>query len=185
MSGIEAGDVVYADGRYVIVGVAGEPEVAAGHGASWVSTDGETWEESARQEALADVRLAQVAPMSGGGFLALGHSDYANFGREGVPVAFTSADGLTWTAVDAPPAESPSQPVELLVVGNGYVALTSAGTGVTAWTSADGDSWSESARFEDEFRAAAANDEHVLVFTADYSVGYPGTFQLHRGAIEP
>lgn len=185
-SGIEANDLVWADGRYLLVGLRGDPEAAGGGGgASWMSTDGETWEASTPQAVLDDVRLTHVAPMPDGGFLALGQSDYANFGREGVAVAFTSPDGLHWTAVDAPAAEPSAGPVELLVVDGGFVALTTSGSEVTTWISAaDGQSWTESATLEHEFRTAAADGEHVLVFTADYREG-PAEFFLNRGTLGP
>jgi hypothetical protein len=107
-SGIQPHDVVWSEDRFVAVGQRGDPANfdQPPVGTSWVSEDGESWEESPASAELEGVRLTAVAPLAGGGFAALGYQESPTAGEQVVPVAFTSPDGLAWSAVDTPFADT-------------------------------------------------------------------------------
>ena len=183
--GILPADVVWDGERYVAVGVRGHPTGASPmSGASWASTDGTAWQGSPDISELAEVELLQVAPMPGGGYLALGIDDAANFSREGQTVAFTSSDGLAWTPVTAPPVDQPVHARELLVVEGGLVFVGSDGRGTTTIsTSADGLTWTDPQQLDFTPAAAAARGDQVLLFAVDDIGG--GGYYLHRGTLGP
>lgn len=168
-SGMTTSDVTWADGRFVAVGTRGDaPGGGPVRGASWVSADGQTWEESAAAPELEDVELLEVAPIPGGGFVALGISDAANFGNAGATIALTSPDGLTWTPAQMPQMDQATRPVEIMAVEGGLLAVADAGTVAVIWTSADGATWTHAGRFESAHPvAAAANGDELIVVTAD------------------
>ena len=186
-SGIQTEDVAWADGRFVVVGTRGDP-MAPGPvtGTSWTSADGQSWEESSPGGELESIALLQVAPMPGGGFAALGASEAGGSGNDGVPVAFTSPDGLSWTPVKAPPAEPNVRPTEIIMVDGGLVALGSDMTTTTfVWTSADGNSWTDAGRLDFVPMAAAALGDQLVVITADYDPAEPdGGYLIHRGSLD-
>lgn len=181
-SGIQFQDVVWADGRFVVVGTRGD-SAGAGPvtGTSWTSIDGETWEESTPTPEFAEVALAQVAAMPGGEFVALGF-DSANSGSNGGPVAFTSPDGLAWTPSEAPSAESNTGPTEIIAVDGGLVAFGSDTTGTLVWSSADGQSWTDAGRLDHGFVAAAARGDQLVVLTVDHASG--AAHAIHLGTLD-
>ena len=183
-SGVTTSDVIWADGRFVVVGSRGDPATGGSiTGTSLMSTDGETWQESAPTPELADVDLLQVAPMPGGGFVALGVSDAANFGRDGGTVAFTSPDGLAWTPAEMPSLGPATRPEEIIVVDGGLVAVgTEGGHTTIVWSSTDGHVWTDAGRLDYAPLAAAASDDTFVVIGVDQSVGGGGYF-IHRGTL--
>ena len=184
-SGMATEDVAWGAGRYVVVGSRGDP-AAPGPiaGASWTSTDGETWEESAPAAELEDVVLLEVASTPGGGFVALGVDDAANSGTADRPVSFTSPDGLSWTAVETPAVGEFTRPHEVIPVEGGLVALLSEGAHTTVvWTSADGSTWTDAGRFESSPIAAASLDDTIIVIGADFEADSDGGYVLHRGTL--
>jgi hypothetical protein len=184
-SGMLTSDVTWADGRYVVVGARGSfTGEAPVTGTSWASTDGETWEESPASAELDDVILFQVAPAPGGGFVAIGTNQAADFGGSGVPLAFTSPDGLAWTPAEMPASAAQAMPVEIVEIDGGLAAIGSAnGASTVVWTSADGLSWTDAGGFDGNPTAAAAHAGLLVVTT----VGTPEDlrFRLYRGTIVP
>jgi hypothetical protein len=183
-SGMEVADVVWGEDRFVAVGSRSDPSTFDGPvtGTSWTSTDGQMWEESAPGPELADVALFQVTPLPGEGFFALGMSAAANSGNGGVPLAYTSQDGLSWTPAGAPPALPNTRPSEILAIEGGVIAIGSDGSETVAWTSPDGQSWTDAGRIDHAFVAAAVHDEQLVVFTVYYEDG--GSFQINRATID-
>ena len=182
-SGIQIQDIVWADGRFVVVGMRHDPaESEAVIGVSLTSIDGETWDEAPLRPELEDVALFQVAPMPGGGFVALGIDDASNSLSAGHPVAFTSPDGLVWTPAEAPSADRSTWPNEILVVDGGLVAFGSTTVETLVWSSADGLSWTDAGRLDPGFVAGAARGDQLVVFTADYE-DVATHFTIHRGTL--
>lgn len=181
-SGLHLQDIVWADGRFVIVGMRGNFDLARPITAtSLISTDGETWQEAPPNSEFEDVQLLEVAPMPGGGFITLGTDDAANGGTNGELVAFTSPDGLTWTAAD-PPAGRGTIPIEILPIEGGLVAIgRDAYPATLVWTSADGLSWTDAGRLDRAPIAAAALGDKIVVFAADFTGGIG--YVIHRGTI--
>jgi hypothetical protein len=181
-SGIQPNDVIWAEDRFVAVGTRGDPGYREPPvGASWVSEDGETWQESTPGPDFEGVRLTTVAPLAGGGFAALGYEEVPA-GEQVVPVAFTSPDGLSWTAVEAPFADSRFLPHDLVPVAGGLVAFGGTADGVLVWVTDDGRSWTGAGQFGVEYQAAAATGSQIAVITADVQsdVGW----QIHRATVE-
>jgi len=128
-SGVNIHDAVWADDLFVAVG-----ERQAGlTAASWVSTNGQSWLASPAAPALAGGIMRSVAGAPGGGFVAVG--DIA-----GAPMAWTSADGLTWTTV-ALPGGGGTAVHGLVAFDGGLLAIGEAGGGILTWTSPDGSAW--------------------------------------------
>lgn len=111
----------------------------------WTTTDGVGWElvGDERARVFDDTSIYVVLPGPDGGAVALG----ADPGGEYIPtaVAWTSADGLTWTRT-TPPGEGfdGCRMVSAAVDVEGYVAVgrcESVESGVVSWTSTDGSTW--------------------------------------------
>jgi hypothetical protein len=182
-SGIQPNDVIWAEDRFVAVGTRGDPGYREPPiGASWVSEDGQTWEESTPGPELEGVRLTTVAPLAGGGFAALGYEESPTTGEEAVPVAFTSSDGLAWSEVENPFGDAGFLPRDLVPVAGGLVAFGGTADGVVVWVTDDGRSWTGAGQFGVEYQAAAAMGDRMAVITADFQsdVGW----QIHRATVE-
>jgi hypothetical protein len=165
-SGMTTSDVTWADGRFVAVGARGNPPGGGSVlGASWTSTDGQTWEESASAPELDDVELLEVAPIPGGGFVVLGVSDAANFGGAGATLAFTSPDGLAWTPAQMPSMAQATRPVEVIEVEGGLVAVADAAGTTVVWASADGVTWTDAGTFGSWPVAVAAMGDQLIVIS--------------------
>ena len=181
-SGIQPNDVIWSEDRFVAVGTRGDPGYRQPPvGASWVSEDGQTWQESTPNAELEGVRLTAVAPLAGGGFAALGYEE-SPAGEQVVPVAFTSSDGLAWTAADAPFADSRFLPHDLVPVAGGLLAFGGTADGVVVWVSDDGRSWTGSGQFGTEYQAGAAMGDRIAVITADFQSD--AGWQIHRATVE-
>lgn len=174
-----ADDATFADGR--IAALAAEPGgiVAVGStgalgaptgGAAWFSADGVAWQRATAPD-LAAGTLHAVAAAPDGGFVAVGSRLDAT-----AALAWTSADGRTWTAA---PAQASLTYHGLRIVMDGvtagpagYVAVghflfgTQYGQG-TAWTSADGRTWT---RADDDI--AALGQAEPLAVIPDGDGGY-------------
>jgi hypothetical protein len=132
------------------------------------------------------VELLEVAPIPGGGFVALGISDAANSGNAGATIAFTSPDGLTWTPAQMPSMGQFTRPVDVLAAESGLVAIgTEAANTAVVWTSADGATWLDAGRFEHYPTAAGVMGDELIVFTAGIiNENVPQIF-LIRGRLGP
>lgn len=128
-SGVTINDAVWADDHFVAVGQRQASQAAV----SWVSADGQAWQESPAAPALSGGIMRSVAGAPGGGFVAVG--DVA-----GQPTAWTSPDGLVWTSV-ALPGTGSTAAHGLVAFDGGLLAIGEAGSGVLTWTSADGAAW--------------------------------------------
>lgn len=128
-SGVNIHDAVWADGLFVAVG----NQQAGATAASWVSTNGQTWQSSPAAPALVGGIMRSVAGAPGGGFVAVG--DIA-----GIPTAWTSADGLSWASVTLSGGGGTAVH-GLVALDSGLLAIGDAGAGTLTWTSADGTVW--------------------------------------------
>ena len=163
LSRIEPHDVVWSGDRFVAVGFRGDPEFREPPTAtSWVSTDGRTWEESTPGDAERGLIFVAVAPLPAGGFAALG-TEYPGPASDGTTLAFTSPDGLTWTAAQEPLGAAGISNADLVVVPGGLVAFGDRST----WTTRDGITWTDAGSLGGMFVTAAAMDDEIVVFTVD------------------
>ncbi|MGH2418566.1 MAG: hypothetical protein ACRDFY_09560, partial [Candidatus Limnocylindria bacterium] len=184
-SGMTTSDVTWADGRFVAVGARGDPPGGGPvRGASWTSTDGQAWEESAAAPELEDVELLEVAPVPGGGYVALGISDAANFGNDSATVALTSPDGLAWTPAQMPSMGPLTRPIDVITVDEGLVAIGSTteseGSSTTVWTSADGATWTDDSHTDGWPVAIAAMGDQLVLITTDSTLA---EHTFHRGTL--
>ncbi len=82
------------------------------------------------------IRLLAVAPLPDGGFVAIGAEEPGSSPR--TSAAFTSPDGLSWTAVPEPfPDSAFGFQADLVEVPGGLVAFS----GTDAWVTGDGLNW--------------------------------------------
>jgi hypothetical protein len=97
--------VTYGAGRYVAVGVEGDPEVDSlgAHAAVWTSTDGVNWTRVPHDEEVfgfhdqeTEVAMDDVAH-SGAGYVAVG--DALGDGEDRAAAVWYSSDGVTWQRV--------------------------------------------------------------------------------------
>ena len=104
---------------------------------AWVSTDGRQWESGAAvfEGAGAAYRLRAVGG-DGERLVAVG---YEGEFTSGVPVAWSTTDGVTWTRAALPGIDE-AEPFLVAHGGSGYVVLGK-GVDAVAWTSPDGVSW--------------------------------------------
>lgn len=72
------------------------PELGPPTAALWRSADGETW-AAAELDETADARVAAIAPVPGGGFVAAGWRDLGSGSSEAA--VWSSPDGLRWSSV--------------------------------------------------------------------------------------
>jgi hypothetical protein len=177
-SGMTLADVVWSHGRFVVVGARGSSEGGfVPDGASWVSTDGAIWEESAANPAMAGLVLSTIAALPEGGFVALAHPEAP--GSSGLStMPFTSRDGLDW---------SQSEPFGEAATGYGSVLVEVSG-GIIAfsgqairWT-ADGSDWTEVGTFDGVLVAAAVAGNDIVVVTSDVD---DATTAIQRGTFAP
>lgn len=181
-SGMQPNDVVRSDGRFVAVGTRADDETrTTWHGASWVSADGQSWQESPAADALAGVRLVSVEALDGGGYAAIGYADSPTPGEPVVPIAFASADGIGWTPVEGAFGDARWLPYQLVATDSGLVAFGSSVDGTVVWTSPDGRAWTDGGVLDFEYQAAAAHGDTIAVFTADF-LGDTG-WRLNVGTI--
>ena len=175
-SGIQPLDVVWSDERFVAVGARGDPEFRdPPTAASWVSTDGRTWEESVPGDAERGLVFEAVAPLPAGGFAALGSVVVPGTSADATLMAFTSPDGLSWTAAPEPLGAAVGS-ADLVVVPGGLLALG----GRSTWTTRDGITWTDAGSLDDGFLTAASMDGEIVVFTADFE---NAMWSIQRGVI--
>lgn len=124
-------DAVWANDQFVVVGQR-QASLAA---VSWVSANGQSWQEAPADPSLAGGIMRSVTVAPGGGIVAVGES-------AGQPTAWTSADGLTWAAVPLPGGAG-STVHGLVTLDNGLLAIGEAAAGslTLTWTSTDGAAW--------------------------------------------
>jgi hypothetical protein len=128
-------------GTLVAVGTRGDPN--DGPAAAWRWTDATGWQRGRIGPGAAGAMRAVAVTASG--FVAVGQN-----GRDDGALAWTSPDGLVWTAVpDQPAFHYLSMPVRMQTVVAGPTGLiaggwrSDAGNGsAVTWTSADGVTWS-------------------------------------------
>jgi hypothetical protein len=179
-SGLQLRDVAWSSGQFVVVG--GRSDLASLGpvvGTSMVSADGQDWQESTPTADLEGVYLVAVAPLPAGGYASLGWVNTRVPDDAVVPLAFTSPDGLTWTAIDDPFDGSGWRPEDLVVTDDGVVAFGSSGADTVAWFTTDGLSWTDAGTLPFTYQDAAALDGEVIAFTADFDTNQG--WHLHRG----
>lgn len=152
-SGIFAGGRIHAitakAGVIVAVGTSGDPNY--GPAATWRWTQATGWQRG--QIGPDDAGAMRAVAATSSGFVAVGLN-----GHDTGALAWTSADGLVWTAApDQPAFHSFSDPVRMQAVVAGLTGLVAggwrsdAGKGsAVTWTSADGVNWQGPA-WEDSF----------------------------------
>ena len=174
-SGIQPVDVVWSDDRFVAVGARGDPEFREPSTAtSWVSTDGRTWEESVPGDAERGIVFSAVAPLPAGGFAALGSVATPGSGPDATFTS-TSLDGLAWTAAPEP-LDAADGNADLVVVPGGLVALV----GGSTWTTRAGITWADAGSLDRGSLTAAAMDDEIVVFSADFE---NATWSIQRGIV--
>jgi hypothetical protein len=132
--------VVATDHGYVAGGSLG-PELFDRHARFWTSADGKDWQSVADDPtAFANAEVRAITKF-GDGFVAIGVVGTAQHPTGAV--AWTSADGSSWTRVDDP---SFVDGIAVAVVPAPFGGLVAVGSDVarheaTAWTSPDGRRW--------------------------------------------
>jgi hypothetical protein len=132
--------VIAAKGGYVAGGSVG-PELSDRHARFWTSPDGVQWQPVPDDRAaFADAEVRAITT-SGAGFVAVGVVGTAQ--RPSGAVAWTSADGTSWTRIDDP---SFVGGIAVSVVPAPFGGLVAVGSDLdrhdaTAWTSPDGSRW--------------------------------------------
>lgn len=118
------------------------PELFERHARFWQSADGLTWQPVADDPAtFADAEVRAIVPF-GSGYVAVGITGSVQDVTGSV--AWTSADGRTWTRIDAPDL---ARGRAVALVEAPWGGLVAVGSGLNeeealAWTSPDGRSWS-------------------------------------------
>lgn len=156
-----ANSVAGGPGGYVLAGSASD-----GGPATWVSPDGRTWEQVARQ-AMGDGAPSVIDPQPDrDGWIALGTNASG-------PVVLRSSDGIAWTAT--PIEATPEAYATRLVAGRwGYLVrggqascgpLSSCPSETVTWWSGDGAAWT---RLRPE--GALESDVPILVEAGDHGL---------------
>jgi hypothetical protein len=156
-----AGSVAGGPGGYVVTGNAGD-----GGSATWVSSDGRTWDRVAR-EAMAAGGGGVIDPQAvGDGWVALGSNVQP-------PVLLRSSDGIAWSATSIE-SESESYGSALVIGRWGYIVQGGLGAcgplafcpeDTVAWWSGDGGRWTRM-----PLEAGIANGGAILVEADDHGV---------------
>jgi hypothetical protein len=138
--GAAAYGVAGSDERLVVVGETTAD--AVGHAVAWVSDDATAWRRI--ETSAFEAGTMRAVAWTGTSFVAVGYAT-----ADDRAMAWTSADGETWTAQPtAPSLENHGKAIRLLAVAAGGGTLLGAGwksdagngSGVV-WTSADGVAW--------------------------------------------
>jgi hypothetical protein len=200
LKGAEILDAVWADGKYVAVGMAATYEADntpewRTTASSWVSTDGHAWQAAPDSGDLAGSVMESVSALPGGGFVAVG-CDRCQAGDFGTPVAWVSADGLGWTG-SALPSNVEGTAYRVLQVGGILLAIGAAQGKTLTWTSADGIGWAAGPMlgaasggrfpsFVGQHHNATARDDEVLFFLylGPDDSGVVANSVLMRGVVE-
>jgi hypothetical protein len=187
-------DAVWADEKFVAVGVAasldpGTPSTWRSWAASWVSTDGRSWQAAPPSGDRETSMMHAVSPLPGGGFVAVGCTNCTIQDILGTPAAWTSLNGLTWTPV-ALPADFEGFASGVVQVGSGLLAIGEAPNGTATWASADGVSWEAGPVLAGGANWPIANlavwqDEVVLFLYRELEFGVAHDSVLLRGVVEP
>ncbi|MEX0626601.1 MAG: hypothetical protein WD402_08650 [Chloroflexota bacterium] len=180
-------DAVWADGKYVAVGLAASYAPARTWASSWVSTDGRSWQAAPPSADREEAVMYAVSPVMGGGFVAVGCERCTTEDQLGVPSAWISPDGLAWTAV-ALPADFEGAGDGVLQLDGGLLAVGAAPDGTATWTSADGAGWQAGpilAGTSNGHNLAAWHDEVVLFLYRELEYGVPHDSVLLRGVVGP
>jgi hypothetical protein len=179
-------DAVWADGKYVAVGLAASYAPARTWASSWVSTDGRSWQAAPPSADREASMMHAVSPLPGGGFVAVG-CERCTFGGLGTPAAWLSPDGLARTPV-ALPADFEGAAYGVLQLGSGLLAIGAAPNGTATWTTADGMSWQAGpilAGTPNGHNLVLWRDEVVLFLYRDREYGVAHDSVLLRGVVEP
>jgi hypothetical protein len=194
--GAEILDAVWAEEKFVAVGMAASHEPAHSWASSWVSTDGRSWQAARPSADREEAVMYALSPMPGGGFVAVG-CEACTFYGVGTPAAWVSPDGLSWTHV-ALPADFEGAAYAVLQLGSGLLAIGDAPDGTATWTSADGISWQAGptldnashgrfVSFPDQVHNIAARERDVifLLYRGQDEFGVPLESLLLRGIVQP
>jgi hypothetical protein len=127
-SGFNVFDLVWTGVQFVAVGDHGSGTDAV----SFVSPTGQTWVQSPAASVLTGASMRSVAVAPDGTIVAVGS-------KGGVPQAFTSTDGLTWSALSLPGGGDVAH--GLIPLDGGLLAIGDDGTNTLTWTSPDGVIW--------------------------------------------
>lgn len=178
---LEPRDVIWSGEQFVVVGAKGQDgtPTTAWSAAVLVSADGETWED-ASVDGGGNVTLMAVARLADGRLVAYGDETVQN--EISIPRVFVSADGSSWTAVDAPFGETRVNAKDLIVVEGGLLAIGSAGFDTHVWFSADGREWSQVGTLEHEYAAGDVMGDQLVLFTTDH---FGGGYFVTRGTVHP
>lgn len=108
--------------------------------AFWISADGVAWQRIANGGGFADARVTAIAARPDGGLLAVGIAGDAQTATGSV--AWTSADGRSWTRTASAPTEGVMNGLTN-AADLGWVAVGSnlQASRAMAWRSSDGSSW--------------------------------------------
>ena len=130
-------DITHWNGSIVAVGTSWQTDTPVPR--MWRSIDGVSWAESPL-DLGPDASLQVVTALPDGRLLILGTigDDVAYWSDQSRAAAWTSTDGVTWTATDVPfGASSHAGPLEFAAGAMGLVATN----GEEIWHSTDGSSW--------------------------------------------
>ena len=124
-SGLVAAVTLAPDGSFVAVGSDLDERAAV----SWRSADGTAWETAPSAPSLTyndgdKIRMTDLAPLPGGGFVAVGNFVGLQFGTA---TSWVSADGLSWRRAPAYPALEQGEMLAVATSGPELLAVGSFG----------------------------------------------------------
>jgi hypothetical protein len=174
---------------FLIVGARTDRDGGPG-AAVWTSPDGVTFTlhdaDPALESGPAGGTLIAAATPAGGGYAAVGSLTPGSPVAPRDPLAWTSADGATWTRITFPTTSADDVLLNVGPGGDGLVAVGSDGHRFTAWAaSTDGTGWRERARFGSVAGIPGAPSV-VAAGRSAYAVVSTGTaYQLWRLGLTP
>jgi hypothetical protein len=172
--------LVAGERGYVAGGSAG-PELLERHARFWTSVDGVEWQAVSDDRAAFANSEVRAITTFGDGFVAVGVVGTAQ--QPSGAVAWTSADGSTWTRVDDPAFVGG---IAVAVVSAPFGGLVAVGSDVdrreaVAWTSADGSQWTRAPREASREHPGGFAWMTDVVAIGDAVIGIGGYQGLQRG----
>lgn len=196
-SGTDLLDAVWANDKFIVVGVAAQVDIGGASeewstaASSWTSANGRTWQTTPPAAELEGAVMYSVSQAPGATYVAVG-CEQCTLGQAGVPAAWTSLDGLTWTRVTMP-ANTGGVAHRVVPLASGLVAIGTGASGTLTWTSADGSSWQQGPTLDGAAhrhlsfgKALAIRDDEVVLFLTrgENELGRPLETVIATGVVQ-